>query len=233
MGQAYGANTRLTIGVLGSFYNITLVTLQIIWLGNIGELLGITKLLSVVFGGAFLVIYSSKGGIKSVTITDVIQFIAVTIMIPLIAYVVLNKVGGVKSLVTKIPTQHLNVLHHQHLKDYLIYCIWYLFPAFPLSFPFIQRMLMARSDKQLTDSYYISMFFLMIFFVLLTIIGLSAIVLKETGDVNMPTRGSQVITYLINNYFFAGTRGILAIGLIAAVMSTADSFLNLNLIHIF
>ncbi len=234
MGQAYGANTRLTIGVLGSFYNITLVTLQIIWLGNIGELLGIPKLLSVVFGGAFLVIYSSKGGIKSVTITDVIQFIAVTIMIPLIAYVVLNKVGGVKSLVTKIPTQHLNVLHHQHLKDYLIYCIWYLFPAFPLSFPFIQRMLMARSDKQLTDSYYISMFFLMIFFVLLTIIGLSAIVLKETGDVNMPTRGSQVITYLINNYFFAGTRGILAVGLIAAVMSTADSFLNsagLLLVH--
>jgi Na+/proline symporter len=226
MGQVYGTKTRFTIGILGSFYNITLVTLQIIWLGNIGEVLGIPQLWSVIFGGAFLVIYSSIGGIKSVTITDVIQFIAVTIMIPLIAYVVLNKVGGVKSLVIKIPTQHLNVLHHQHLKDYLIYCIWYLFPAFPLSFPFVQRMLMARNDKQLTDSYYISMFFLIIFFVLLTIIGLSAIVLKETGDVNMPTSGSQIITYLINNYFFPGAKGILTIGLIAAVMSTADSFLN-------
>lgn len=226
MGQVYGRETRFAIGILGSFYNITLVTLQIIWLGNIGELLGIPKLWSIVFGGIFLVTYSSIGGIKSITITDIIQFIAVTIMIPMITYLVLNKVGGMKSLITKIPIHHLDILHHKHSKDYLIYCTWYIFPAFPLSFPFIQRMLMARNDKQLRDSYYISMFFLIIFFVLLTLIGLSSIVLQETLDANMPNRGSQIITYLINNYFVHGAKGILIVGLIAAVISTADSFLN-------
>lgn len=226
MGQIYGTKTRFTIGILGSFYTITLVTLQIIWLGNVAELLGMPKLWGIIFGGTFLIIYSSTGGIKSVTITDLIQFIAVMIMIPMIAYVVLNKVGGMESLITKIPTQYFDILHHPNLKDYLIYCVWYIFPAFPLSFPFIQRMLMARNSKQLTNSYYISMFFLIIFFGLLTLIGLSAIVLKETGDVNIPSRGSEIITYLINNYFFAGAKGILAIGLIGAVMSTADSFLN-------
>ncbi|KJV62246.1 solute symporter family protein [Rickettsia amblyommatis str. Ac/Pa] len=226
MGQIYGIKTRFTIGVLGSFYTITLVTLQIIWLGNVAELLGIPKLWGVIFGGTFLIIYSSIGGIKSITITDLIQFIAVTIMIPIIAYIVLNKVGGIKSLIAKMPIQHFDILHHPNLKDYLIYCVWYIFPAFPLSFPFIQRMLMARNNKQLINSYYISMFFLIIFFVLLTLTGLSATVLKETEDVNIPSKGSEVITYLINNYFFAGAKGILAIGLIGAVMSTADSFLN-------
>ncbi len=226
MGQIHGAKTRLTIGILGSFYNITLVTLQIIWLGSIGELLGIPKLWSIVTGGTLLIIYSSIGGIKSVTITDVVQFIAITIMIPMITYVILAKVGGIKTLIIKTPTQHLDIFHNPHLKDYLIYCLWYLFPAFPLSFPFMQRMLMARNDKQLINSYYISMFFLIIFFVLLTLVGLSAIVLKGSGDLNMPTRGSQIINYLINNYFSAGVRGVLIVGLIAAVMSTADSFLN-------
>lgn len=226
MGQIYGTKTRFTVGVLGSFYTITLVTLQIIWLGNVAELLGMPKLWGVIFGGAFLIIYSSIGGIKSITITDLIQFIAITIMIPMIAYVVLNKVGGIRSLITKTPIQHFDILHHPNLKDYLIYCVWYIFPAFPLSFPFIQRMLMARNSKQLTNSYYICMFFLIIFFGLLTLIGLSVIVLKETGYVNIPSRGSEIITYLINNYFFAGTKGILVLGLIGAVISTADSFLN-------
>lgn len=234
MGQIYGTKARFTIGILGCFYNITLVTLQIIWLGNIGELLGVPKLLSVLTGGTFLVIYSSTGGIKSVTFTDIIQFIAITIMIPMITYVVLDQVGGLKYLIIKIPNQHLNIFNHPLSKDYLIYCSWYLFPAFPLSFPFIQRMLMARNYKQLKNSYYTSMFFLIIFFSLLTIIGLSAIVLRESGDINMPTRGSQLINYLINNYFSTGARGILIVGLIAAVMSTADSFLNsagLLLVH--
>lgn len=234
MGQIYGSKTRIVIGVLGCFYNITLVTLQIIWLGNIGELFGIPKLCSILSGGMFLVIYSSTGGIKSVTFTDIIQFIAVTIMIPMITYVVLNQVGGIRHLIVNIPNQHLNIFKHPLLKDYLIYCSWYVFPAFPLSFPFIQRMLMARNYKQLKNSYYISMFFLIVFFSLLTIIGLSAIVLRESFDVNMPIRGSQLINYLINNYFATGARGILIVGLIAAVMSTADSFLNsagLLLVH--
>ncbi|WP_342271148.1 sodium:solute symporter family protein [Candidatus Tisiphia endosymbiont of Parasteatoda lunata] len=226
MGQIYGIKARFTIGILGSFYNITLVTLQIIWIGNIGELLNIPKLYSIIFGGMFLVIYSAMGGIKSVTITDIIQFIAITVMVPIITYVVLNKIGGIESLIKQTPTQYFNILHYPHLKDYLIYCLWYIFPAFPLSFPFIQRMLIARSNKQLIKSYYISMFFLIIFFALLTLIGLSSIVLKETGVINPQIRGDQIITYLINNYFVSGVKGILAIGLIAAVMSTADSFLN-------
>lgn len=234
IGQVYGAKARFATGILGSFYSIVLVTLQIIWLGNIGELLSIPKLYSVIFVGTFLVIYSSVGGMKSVTITDVIQFIAITIMIPLIAYVVLNKVGGIKSLITQVPAQHFDILHHPHLKDHIIYCIWYIFPAFPLSFPFIQRMLMAKSNKQLTESYYISMLFLIVFFVLLTLIGLSAIVLQNRQILSADITGSQLITHLINNYFTVGARGVLAIGLIAMVMSTADSFLNsagLLLVH--
>lgn len=226
MGQIYGKGTRCFVGIFGSFYNITLVTLQIIWLGNIGTLLGIPALWSILIGGTILVLYSSIGGIKSVTVTDIIQFIAITIMIPMIAYVVIDKVGGIKYLITKTPAQHLSIFHHPHTKDYFIYCLWYIFPAFPLSFPFVQRMLMARNDKQLTNSYYVSMFFLIIFFLLLTLIGLAAKVLQQSGDLNMPNQGSQVINYLINNYFTAGARGILIVGLIAAVMSTADSFLN-------
>jgi len=226
MGRLYGPRARLCMGILGTGYSISLVTLQIIWLGYVGVLFDLPSQLSILFGGGFLVVYAARGGMKAVAITDVLQFIAILVFVPLVAYVVLYQVGGIKTLFRQIPSEIFDVWHHPSFKNYMVYCIWDLFPAFPLSFPFIQRMLMARGKQQLVDSYYMGLSFLTVFYLLLTLIGLAAIVLRMTVDTNMPQQGSNIFVYIVKNYLSVGARGIICTGFIAGVMSTADSFLH-------
>jgi SSS family solute:Na+ symporter len=226
MGKLYGPKARIWMGVLGTLYSLIMVTLQIIWLGYIGEFISIPSQWGIFLGGAFLMIYASQGGMKAVTITDVLQFLAITILVPLAVNVLFHKSGGIINIFTHVPSENFNFFHRLNAKDFLIPFIWYLFPAFPLSFPFMQRMLMAKDTRQIANSQYISIFYLLGFYLLLTLIGLAAIALKTMGDVNMPNVGSKVFIYLVKTYFPLGIKGIVGIGLIAAVMSTADSFLH-------
>ncbi|MEM9417173.1 MAG: HD domain-containing protein, partial [Bacteroidota bacterium] len=226
MGQMYGQGARFWMGLLGTFYSIAIVALQMVWLAYVGEMFNLPGSWSILSGGFLLVLYSARGGMKAVAITDVFQFIAILVFVPLVAYVILYQVGGIKMLFKQVPTQALDVLHHPSLTDYVVYCLWDLFPAFPLSFPFIQRMLTARDKTQLVNSYYIGLSFLTVFYLLLTLIGLAAIILRTTIDPNMPQQGSKVFVYLVSTYLPIGAKGIVGAGFIAGIMSTADSFLH-------
>ncbi len=226
MGKFYGRQARFWIAILGALYGIDLVIRQISWLGNIGQLINLPTKSAILWVGIFLILYASRGGMKAISVTDVLQFIAIMVTIPLVAYVVLHKVGGPKVLFSQAPSPALDIMHHPNLKGYLYHSIWYLFPGFPLSFPFIQRMLAAKNKQQLVNSYSLAMIFLVLFFLMLTIIGLAAILLRETSDINIPAKGSKVFFYIIQNYFSTAVRGIIIIGLLAGVISTADSFLH-------
>jgi SSS family solute:Na+ symporter len=226
MGRLYGQKVRFYIGILGVIYSISVVTLQIIWISYIGEIIHIPTQWGILLGGSFLIIYSARGGMKSIAMTDAIKFVAIVAFIPIVVSLLFHRVGGVVMLFQKLPSIHLDIIHNPHAKDYIIHCIWFLFPAFPLSFPFIQRMLMAKNKKHLVQSYYWNMGILTLVFALLICIGLASIVLREMGDINMPQQGSKVFMYLVKNYFPISIRGLICVGLLAAVMATADSFLN-------
>jgi SSS family solute:Na+ symporter len=226
MGKMYGNKIRTIVGILGTIYGVAIVALQIIWFAYIGDLLAIKPIISITLGSLLVIIYSVEGGIKSVTSTDIVQFIFIVILIPLVAFLVVSKIGGFKQLITQLPRSVFNVVNHPSRNDYIVYSLWDLFPAFPLSFPFVQRMLMAKNTQQLKDSYYACMWFFTVFYFLLTIIGLGAVVLKLSGDIEMPHKGSQIYIYVVKKYVPVGLRGIMVVGFIAGVMSTADSFLH-------
>jgi SSS family solute:Na+ symporter len=197
MGKLYGRRARFGISILGIGYSIAIVALQIVWLAYIGDLFNIPGPLSIILGSLLLIVYAARGGMKAIAVTDLVQFLAIAVFVPLVAYVILYKVGGIKAVFANTPRTAFDVLHHPSSKDYIIYSIWDLFPAFPLSFPFIQRMLMARNKQELVNSQYLVIAFLTIFYTLLTLIGLGAIVLKMTGDVTMPQQGSKVFVFLL------------------------------------
>jgi solute:Na+ symporter, SSS family len=150
MGLFYGQKARFWMGILGTLYSVALVALQMIWLGYVGVLFNLPSQLSIFLGSLFLVIYAARGGMKAVAVADVLQFFAILVFVPLVAYVVLYHVGGVKALFSQVPTTVFDVLHHPSRRDYVFYCIWDFFPAFLFSCSFIQRMLMARDKPQLS-----------------------------------------------------------------------------------
>ena len=93
----------LLTGIMGGVYTIALVGVQVLALGHICEsLLGWDKNWSIGLGGAILILYASRGGVKSVTITDVFQFIVFVIVIPVIANLAISKAGGIQEMFLNI-----------------------------------------------------------------------------------------------------------------------------------
>ena len=158
MHELYGVQGGIITGVLGGMYTIILVGVQLLTLGFICKnLLGWGMDWSIMIGGAILVIYSAWGGVKSVTMTDVLQFIVFVIVIPLIANVAISEVGGIQELFRQVPVDKLTILEHKRFSFYLNnFLIWGLFPSFLSAPANIQRILMARSRQQAANMLYIS-----------------------------------------------------------------------------
>ena len=224
MHELYGVQGGIITGVLGGMYTIILVGVQLLTLGFICKnLLGWGMDWSIRIGGAILVIYSAWGGVKSVTTTDVLQFIVFVIVIPLIANVAISEVGGIQELFRQVPVDKLTIYEHKRFSFYLNnFLIWGLFPSFLSAPPTIQRILMARSRQQAANMLYITAAAWLVVRALIMLTCLAVLVLVPGIT---PSRGGAFY-YVINHYFSPVLKGLSAAGLLAIVMSTLDSILN-------
>lgn len=93
------------------------------------SLLGIRADLGIAVGGGILAAYIAPGGIKSVTITDVLQFVVVAIFIPLVAYVAVSHIGGIAAVFSQVPTECLAVVNHPKFSFYLTLFLMWVIPA--------------------------------------------------------------------------------------------------------
>ncbi len=112
--RLYGKKAKIVTGILTLFYSIISISIQFFMIGKIfNSFLGINTSYGIIIGGVILGIYSAIGGIKAVTITDVLQFIVLIIFIPLIAMVALKEVGGYKELFINIPKEKFIIFNNK------------------------------------------------------------------------------------------------------------------------
>jgi Na+/proline symporter len=90
MGNLYGDKVRVLTAIAGTIGSAGLIAIQLKLSGSIFEYaLGITSIQGTIIATIIVTIYSSLGGIKSVTFTDVIQFFTFAVVIPIAPYTVL------------------------------------------------------------------------------------------------------------------------------------------------
>ena len=63
------------------------------------ELIGIQNIYGILSAGFIVSVYSALGGIKSVTFTDIIQFITFCVIMPIVAYTFLNNVNNTDAII--------------------------------------------------------------------------------------------------------------------------------------
>ncbi|MEM7383198.1 MAG: sodium:solute symporter family protein, partial [Bacteroidota bacterium] len=226
MNTFYGQYGQVITGYLGLIYNTTAVSVQIFFLSYVCGLLGINSDWGLSLAALVLAMYTAKGGIRAVTATDILQFTAIVAAIPLLAHLMTYQAGGMRALLNSVPQEKLQLFGQDKTGAFSagyytlpIATLWYLFPGFPLSFPFIQRMLMARDQRQSVNMYYLSLAFLIPFFLLLILIGLAALVVY-------PQINSQDVLPHIVSHLPVGLKGLVWTALLAVIMSTTDSFLH-------
>jgi Na+/proline symporter len=180
--------------------------------------LDIPVIASTIISCFIIIAYSSYGGIKAVTFTDSIQFITLAVTIPMICNVSLDVINGYEELFKRIPKTHLTIINNPSFSQYFMLFLFFSFPGIlPTT---MQRILMAKDTQQVSNSFKISALTILPYRFIAGIIGLVALALNPDLTPN------NAFMFLIDTYLPSGLKGMAIIGMIAVVMSTADSHIN-------
>ncbi|MCP3659844.1 MAG: hypothetical protein GY830_05820 [Bacteroidetes bacterium] len=229
IGRFYGENAKIFAGFTGFVSSIIVLGAQILALGLTFEfLLGMKKINGILFGGGILVLYTSFGGIKSVAITDVLEFIILIVIIPIVANLAINKAGGITNVLNNLPKSRFEVFSHSNFRYYFVLFFICLFPIYSLAPISFQRILMAKSRKQMKKILLLQAVISAVFFIMISLIGFAAYIINPKLDYHI------ALPYTIKYVLPIGLRGFAIAGLLAVIMSTGDSILNIGgifLIH--
>lgn len=226
LGLWYGKPARVIGGICVVMHSIGMVAAQVAAIGFVFyEFFGIAPEIGIVISAGIVVAYSSFGGIKAVTVTDVIQFAFFMTAIPVIAMIVIDPAGGYEGLYAKLPREHWRLFpSYGTAGEYITLFILFAIPFFDSCL--IQRVLMARNRDQIMDCFKATAISMIIFYLLSAVTALSMRAIAPNLE------AGNVLYHTINNYLPVGVKGLGIAGILAAIMSTADSYLNVSSIAV-
>jgi SSS family solute:Na+ symporter len=181
-----------------------------------GHFTGMHNLFGVVLSYTIVIIYTIVGGMRSVILTDVMQFFFMIISIPYIVFCCVKFSGGVSFVTESLR----NVAYDGNIIwDSLLLAL--SFSLMSINPPYLHRILVAGNIKHAQSSSYFKSLIYFIFIVMIMIIGLYA-KLHLSGN-----PGNQILTLLIDDIIPIGLKGLVFCGILGALMSTADSNLHI------
>lgn len=227
MGDLYGKAIQMITACSCILAKVGYVAIQFKAISTILELLfNLEGVVATCMAACVVIIYSSLGGVKAVTFTDVLQFVTFGTVIPILALVVWNSVQN--------PTQVLITLENNPMFDLKKVVGWHpkfmstlgllLYFAIPhIYVPSIfQRIAMAKDTRQARESLTYAAGIVLLIFLITVWMGI--LLLSEAPGLTQ----DQVVPYMIEHHTYVGLRGLLGVCVIALAMSTADSSLNAN-----
>lgn len=193
--------------------------------GTILETLGILDIKTgIIIGGIIIILFTLFGGLYSVAVTDTIHcvviFIGVAIIVPIVAF---YKAGGVGEVFSKAATETPEMLSWDSIPIIVLvgYALSYLLAAG--SHPaYAQRILAAKDTKTaVRGSIWANIFSF--------IIEIPVLLVPLTAFIILPNlaNGEMMVPSVVATFFPPILKGLVLAGLIALIVTTADSFLLL------
>jgi len=217
--ELYGENAKIITGICAFLVSAGAIAAQVAAMGYVFQFfLGIDQVTGILLAAGIVIIYSTFGGMSSVVATDVFQFGILIIAIPLICNLGLTKVGGYQNLLMQVPDRYFKLPSKYVLYTQVLPLFIYL--SIPFEALMAQRLLIAKNIDQMKASLKIGVLIEIPFVLVIAVIGLLGVVLfpEIESRLVMPT--------LINELLPVGVRGFAMAGILAVIMSTADSNLN-------
>ncbi len=217
----YGNIGRIIGGFASLAVCIGLVAAQISISGRIFQyILQIDYIKGIIISYGVVIIYTTIGGLRSILFTNQIQFFTIIIAVPIVAIFGLHQIG-ISQFIKDIPSSKVVIYeNYDFVKTTISAALGFasmnMFPAF------IQRALINQDSSRTKKAIYIKTLVYAVFLVFITINGLLAYLIYPSI---VP---SLALPYLIDHIIPIGIQGFVIAGLLAAVMSTADSDLNVT-----
>ena len=226
MGNLFGERVRI-ITAIASFVGVSgIIAMQFKIAGIITEYaIGIPSIYGILLAGIIVTLYSALGGIKSVTFTDIIQFITFSTVIPAIAYFILNNLNGTFSITKLISSNPsfdykkvFDFSNEQSLYHLFLFC-FFAIPAFnPAIF---QRIAMAKNTMQVQRSFIIASVTCLFLVMIVSWIGVLILFAEPNANPD-----DVVKLIILKSSYVTGLKGLILAGIMAMIMSTVDSYIN-------
>jgi SSS family solute:Na+ symporter len=220
LGKKYNKETRYVSALIATIYTLMITVTQVIGIGSIiSVLLDWNFILSMLVGGSIVLLYTILGGMWSVTLTDIIQFVVMTIgifvfMLP----ISLSEAGGMGKLFSELPASHFNLLSIG-IGDIFQYFLLFTL-GMVVSQDIWQRIFTARSQSIARKGSVYAGLYSIIYAIAGSIIGMCAMVLLPNMGNTQNTFANFAIEVLPQ-----GVLGFVLASVCSALMSTASGTL--------
>ena len=224
MGGLFGKNVRIITAISGIIAASGMVAVQFKVAGTVFEYLGVPGKYGILIAGVIITLYSSLGGIKSVTFTDVIQFFTFGTIIPIIGFFILNSLNSLDDVQVVFSTNKLfdlrEVFDFSQPKAFF-YLILFFYIAIPgFGPPIFQRIAMAKDVFQVRRSFIIAA--ITCTFITISICWISILIYVKQPNL----AHNDIVKYLVFNNAYPELKILILVSVMAMVMSTADSYIN-------
>ncbi|TRX75782.1 sodium:solute symporter [Pseudomonas mangiferae] len=216
--RRYTATARQASAVIMFAYALMIGTVSILAIGTVMEVLfGLPFWISVLLGGGVVVVYSTVGGMWSLTLTDIVQFIIKTVgLMFLLLPICLYRVGGWDALVAKLPASAFSAtaIGYDTIATYfMIYFFGIL-----IGQDIWQRVFTARSEGVAKYAGSVAGVYCVLYGLVGALIGMCArVLLPDLDNVN------NAFAAIVQASLPDGIRGLVIAAALAAMMSTASA----------
>ncbi|MCL2884528.1 MAG: sodium:solute symporter family protein, partial [Oscillospiraceae bacterium] len=232
MRRQYGRRAGTVTGFFSFLCCAGVVGAQMEAMGRLfGVLLGLPAAGGVLLGGAIILLYTTFGGLQSVIIADIIQFVLLALGMPLLVIMAWLRArtglaGGLVGdggpagwALATIPSTYWNPFNGIGVMGFVSLFLTLLCGE-ALAPPYMQRLLIGKNPRTVARATVASAVFSVPFFVLTGAAGLLAYVLQVTPE------AAAAMPALIRAVLPVGLRGFVMAAMVSIMLSAADSFLN-------
>ncbi|MGW3407282.1 sodium:solute symporter, partial [Streptomyces zhihengii] len=216
----YGGRAGLITGLVMWAYTLMLAVTSTIAYATIFDVLfDVNRTVSIILGGAIVVAYSTLGGMWSITITDMVQFVVKTIgVLLLLLPIAVVKAGGFAEMKAQLPNEYFAPLGIGG-ETIFTYVLIYTFGML-IGQDIWQRVFTARSDKVARWGGTIAGTYCLVYAIAGAVIGTAAKVLYP--DL---ASADDAFATIVTDELPMGVRGLVLAAALAAVMSTSSGAL--------
>lgn len=220
LGKRFNAQTQLISALVASIYAMMVTVTQVIGMGTIlNVLIGWNLTISMLVGGGVVLFYTILGGMWSVTMTDIVQFLVMTIgifvfMLPMS----ISSAGGWSQLSLQLPNTYFSLSGIGSTQIFHYFLLFGL--GMVVAQDIWQRVFTAKTIKIARTGTVFAGIYSLLYGLAISVIGMCAfIVLPNLQDTQNAFASMATETLPV------GILGFVLAGVISALMSTASGTL--------
>ncbi|MGW2327208.1 sodium:solute symporter [Streptomyces sp. NPDC001700] len=216
----YGGFSGLISGIVMWAYTLMLAVTSTIAYATIFDVIfGLDRVVAIVLGGAIVICYSTLGGMWSITLTDMVQFVVKTIgVLLLLLPIAVIKAGGFAAMKAELPDSYFSPMGIG-AQTVFTYVLIYSFGML-IGQDIWQRVFTARDDKVARIGGTAAGTYCLAYAVAGAVIGTATKVLYP--DLGSP---DDAFATIVKDALPVGVKGLVLAAALSAVMSTSSGAL--------